>query len=136
MSLNKKCLLAALYFANRIIQRDFPLRAYVAPNVGDPFMGAHSFSSVNALYLHGVRHPNLLTGACYQDCHAFVRYAVALSKDGAQPDCGEPTAGVAGPRQASPANPSGHMRRCETGSCFLTPLFVILAARVRRCFRR
>jgi len=45
-------------------------------------MGAHSFSSVNALYLHGVRHPNLLTGACYQDCHAFVRYAIALSKDG------------------------------------------------------
>ena len=36
MSLNKKRL-AALYFANRIIQRDFPLRAYVAPNVGDPF---------------------------------------------------------------------------------------------------
>ena len=82
MSLNKKRPLAALYFANRIIQRDFPLRAYVAPNVGDPFMGAHSFSSVNALYLHGVRHPNLLTGACYQDCHAFVRYAIALSKDG------------------------------------------------------
>src|SRR6202035_3209431 len=81
MSLNKKRPLAALYFANRIIQRDFPLRAYVAPNVGDPFMGAHSFSSVNALYLHGVRHPNLLTGACYQDCHAFVRYAIALSKD-------------------------------------------------------
>ena len=75
MSLNKKRPLAALYFANRIIQRDFPLRAYVAPNVGDPFMGAHSFSSVNALYLHGVRHPNLLTGACYQDCHAFVRHA-------------------------------------------------------------
>jgi hypothetical protein len=49
MSLNKKRSLAALYFANRIIQRDFPLRAYVAPNVGDPFMGAHSFSSVNAL---------------------------------------------------------------------------------------
>ena len=40
------------------------------------------------------------------------------------------------PRQASPANPSGHMRRCETGSCFLTPLFIILAARTRRCFRR
>jgi hypothetical protein len=77
MSLNKKRPLAALYFANRIIQRDFPLRAYVAPNVGDPFMGAHSLSSVNALYLHGVRHPNLLTGACYQDCHAFVRYAIA-----------------------------------------------------------
>ena len=37
MSLNKKRPLAALYFANRIIQRDFPLRAYVAPNVGDPF---------------------------------------------------------------------------------------------------
>ena len=62
MSLNKKRPLATLYFAYRIIQRDFPLRAYVAPNVGDPFMGAHSFSSVNALYLHAVRHPNLLTG--------------------------------------------------------------------------
>jgi hypothetical protein len=48
--LNKKRPLDALYFANRIIQRDFPLRAYVAPNVCDPFMGAHSFSSVNALY--------------------------------------------------------------------------------------
>src|ERR1700720_1964081 len=82
MSLNKKRPLAALYFAYRIIQRDFPLRAYVAPNVGDPFMGAHSFSSVNTLYLHGVRHPNLLTGACYQGCQAFVRYAIALSKDG------------------------------------------------------
>ena len=81
MSLNKKRPLAALYFANRIIQRDFPLRAYVAPNVGNPFMGAHSFSSVNALYLHGVRHPNLLTGACYQDCHAFVRYAIAFGKN-------------------------------------------------------
>ena len=81
MSLNKKRPLAALYFAYRIIQRDFPLRAYVAPNVGDPFMGAHSFSSVNALYLHGVRHPNLLTGACYQDCHAFVRYAIAFGKN-------------------------------------------------------
>ena len=81
MSLNKKRPLAALYFANRIIQRDFPLRAYVAPNVGDPFMGAHSFSSVNALYLHSVRHPNLLTGACYQDCHVFVRYAIAFGKN-------------------------------------------------------
>ena len=81
MSLNKKRPLAALYFAYRIIQRDFPLRAYVAPNVGDPFMGAHSFSSVNALYLHAVRHPNLLTGACYQDCHAFVRYAIAFGKN-------------------------------------------------------
>jgi hypothetical protein len=69
--------------------------------VGDPFMGAHSFSSVNALYLHGVRHPNLLTGACYRDCHAFVRYAIAFQRMdhcGAQPDCGEPNAGVAGPR--------------------------------------
>ena len=36
MSLNKKRPLATLYFAYRIIQRDFPLRAYVAPNVGDP----------------------------------------------------------------------------------------------------
>src|ERR1700730_5793465 len=138
MSLKKKRL-AALYFANRLIQRDFPLRAYVAPNVGDPFMGAHSFSSVNALYLHGVRHPNLLTGACYQECHAFVRYAPPYQRMdhcGAPPDCGEPNAGVAGPRQASPANPSGHMRRCETGSFFLTPLFIILAARVRRGFRR
>src|SRR6202040_726384 len=81
MSLTKKRPLAALYFANRITQRDFPLRAYVAANVGNPFMGAHSFSSVNALYLHGVRPPNLLTGACYQDCHAFVRYAIAFGKN-------------------------------------------------------
>jgi hypothetical protein len=29
-------LLTALDFANRIIQRDFPLRAFVAPNVGNP----------------------------------------------------------------------------------------------------
>ena len=63
MGLNRKRLLTALYFGNRIIQRDFPLRAFVAPNVGNPFMGAHSFSSVNALYLHGVRHPCLPTGA-------------------------------------------------------------------------
>jgi hypothetical protein len=78
MSLNKKRPLAALYFANRITQRDFPLRAFVAANVGNPFMGAHSFSSVNALYLYGVRHPNLLKGACYQDRHAFVRTAMRL----------------------------------------------------------
>jgi len=63
MSLHKKRPLAALYFANRIIQRHFPLRAFVAPNVGNPFMGVHFFTSANALYLHGVRHPSLLTGA-------------------------------------------------------------------------
>ena len=82
MSLNKKHLLATLDFTNRFIQCHFPVRAFVAPNVGNPFMGVHSFRPVNALYLHGVRHPNLLTGACYQDCHAFVRYAIALSKNG------------------------------------------------------
>jgi hypothetical protein len=54
MGLNIKRLFTTLYFANRVIQRDFPLRAFVAPNVGNPFMGAHSFSSVNALYLHGL----------------------------------------------------------------------------------
>jgi hypothetical protein len=70
MSLHKKRPLAALDFPNRIIQRDFPLRAYVAANVGNPFMGAHSFSSINALYLHGVRHSSLLTGACasFNEC--------------------------------------------------------------------
>src|ERR1700686_571793 len=63
MSLNKKRPLAALYFANRIIQRNFPLRTFTAPNVGNSFMGAHSFSSANALFLHGVRHPSLPIGA-------------------------------------------------------------------------
>jgi hypothetical protein len=63
MSLNKKRQLAALDFTNHFIQRHFPRRAFVAPNVGDPFMGAHSLSSANALYLHDVRHPSLLTGA-------------------------------------------------------------------------
>src|ERR1700730_1915809 len=62
MGLNKKRLLTALYFSNRIIQRNFPLRTFIAPNVGNSF-GAHSFSSANALYLHGVRHPSLPTGA-------------------------------------------------------------------------
>ena len=63
MSLNKKCLLAALYFGNRIIQGHFPLRAFIAPNMGNPFRGAHSFSSVNAPYLHGISHPSLLNPA-------------------------------------------------------------------------
>src|SRR3979411_2786617 len=63
MGLNRKRLLTALYFSNRIIQRNFPLRTFIAPNVGNSFMGAHSFSSANALYLHGVRHPSLPTGA-------------------------------------------------------------------------
>ena len=57
MSLNKKRPLAALYFRNRIIQGHFPLRAFIAPNMGNPFRGAHSFSSVNAFYLHGIGHP-------------------------------------------------------------------------------
>ena len=52
MGLNRKRLLTALYFPNRIIQRNFPLRTFIAPNVGNSFMGAHSFSSANALYLH------------------------------------------------------------------------------------
>jgi hypothetical protein len=56
MGLDKKRLLTALSFANRIIQRDFPPRGFIASNVGNPFMWAHSFGSVNALYLHGVRH--------------------------------------------------------------------------------
>jgi hypothetical protein len=63
MGLNRKRLLTALNFTNRIIQRNFPLRTFVAPNVGNSFMGAHSFSSANALYLNGVRHPSLPTGA-------------------------------------------------------------------------
>jgi hypothetical protein len=63
MGLNRKRLLTALYFPNRIIQRNFPLRTFVAPNVGNSFMGAHSFSSTNAFYLHGIRHPSLPTGA-------------------------------------------------------------------------
>src|SRR5580704_388681 len=63
MGLNRKRLLTALYFSNRIIQRNFPLRTFIAPNVGNSFMGAHSFSSANALYLHGVCHPSLPTGA-------------------------------------------------------------------------
>ena len=61
LSLNKKCPLAALYFGNRIIQGHFPLRAFIAPNMGNPFRGAHSFSSVNAPPLHGISHPSLLT---------------------------------------------------------------------------
>jgi hypothetical protein len=61
MSLNKKRPLAALYFGNRIIQGHFPLRAFIAPNMSNPFRGAHSFSSVNAPYLHGISHPSLLT---------------------------------------------------------------------------
>src|SRR5947209_19065815 len=59
MGLNRKRLLTALYFSNRIIQRNFPLRIFI--NVGNSFMGAHSFSSANALYLHGIRHPSLPT---------------------------------------------------------------------------
>ena len=39
MSLNKKRPLAALYFGNRIIQGHFPLRAFIAPNMGNPFRG-------------------------------------------------------------------------------------------------
>jgi hypothetical protein len=120
MSLNKKRPLAAFYFANRIIQRDFPLRAYVAPNVGDFFMGPHSFSSVNALYLHGVRHPNLLTGACYQDCHALVKVCSRLIKGWiiAVPS---PTAGSqtqASQDRARHHRPTGHMRRCENRFMF------------------
>jgi len=67
MSLNKKRQLAALDFANRFIQRHFPRRAFVAPDVGNPFRGAHSFSSAYALYLHGVCHPSLLTGVLTAD---------------------------------------------------------------------
>jgi len=39
MNLNKKCPLAALYFRDRIIQGHFPLRAFIAPNMGNPFRG-------------------------------------------------------------------------------------------------
>ena len=43
MSLNTKRLLAALYFGNRIIQGHFPLRAFIASNMSNPFRGAHSW---------------------------------------------------------------------------------------------
>jgi len=38
MSLNKKHLLAALYFAIAS-STAFPLRAFIAPNMGNPFRG-------------------------------------------------------------------------------------------------
>jgi hypothetical protein len=62
MGLNRKRLLTALYFGNRIIQRDFPLRAFVAPNVGNPFMGL----ILSVLLMHFicmVFATSLLTGA-------------------------------------------------------------------------
>jgi hypothetical protein len=63
MGLNRKRLLTALYFAYRIVHRDFPLRVFVAPNVGVSFMRAHFFGSVDARDLHGLRAPSLPTGA-------------------------------------------------------------------------
>src|SRR5262245_13980046 len=58
-SLNNKRRLAAFYFTNCIIQREFPLRTFVASNVANPFMGVHSFGSIDALYLRDVRHSGL-----------------------------------------------------------------------------
>ena len=46
MGLNRKRLLTALYFPNRIIQRNFPLRTFTAPNVGNSFMAGRSFFPV------------------------------------------------------------------------------------------
>jgi type I restriction enzyme M protein len=42
MGLNIKRLFTTLYFADRVIQRDFSLRAFVAPNVGNPFTGGYT----------------------------------------------------------------------------------------------
>jgi hypothetical protein len=61
MSLSKKRQFAVLDFANRFIRRHFPLRAFIAPDMSNPFMGDHSFSSANAFYLHHFRHRSLLT---------------------------------------------------------------------------
>ena len=84
MSLNKKRLLAALYFGNRIIQGHFPLRAFIAPNMGNPFRGAHSFSSVNAPYLHGISHPSLLTRRMPPPLLSYHGSALSSPKDKCQ----------------------------------------------------
>jgi hypothetical protein len=65
--------------------RHFPRRAYVAPNVGNPFMGAHSFSSINAIYLHGIPNPSggcASFNECFRRVHAMGDARSSSSQNG------------------------------------------------------